>query len=59
MALMFYALSQGAHILRAHDVKEAQECVKLYQALRDAEGGAEGETKTKKDGGANKNPSRL
>ena len=28
-----YALTQGAQILRAHDVKEAYECINLYQNL--------------------------
>ncbi len=28
-----WALDRGAHILRAHDVAEAAECVKLHQAL--------------------------
>jgi dihydropteroate synthase len=27
------ALMKGANILRVHDVKEAVECVKLYQTL--------------------------
>lgn len=31
--LNFFALQQGAKILRVHDVKEAVECVKLYKAL--------------------------
>ena len=32
-ALHMIALSKGADILRVHDVKEAVECVRLYQAL--------------------------
>lgn len=28
------ALSQGAHILRVHDVKEAVETIKIYQAYQ-------------------------
>lgn len=32
-ALHMIALSKGANILRVHDVKEAVECVKLYQLL--------------------------
>ena len=32
-ALHMIALSKGAGILRVHDVKEAVECVRLYQAL--------------------------
>jgi len=32
-ALNFYALCQGANILRVHDVKEAQECVQLVRQL--------------------------
>jgi dihydropteroate synthase len=32
-ALNFFALQQGAKILRVHDVKEAVECVKLFKAL--------------------------
>ena len=32
-ALHMYALSQGANILRVHDVKEALDCITLYQAL--------------------------
>lgn len=32
-ALNFYALSKGADILRAHDVKPAVECVKMYKML--------------------------
>ena len=28
------ALMKGAHILRAHDVKEAKECVAIINALR-------------------------
>jgi len=33
-ALHMYALQQGAHILRAHDVKEAKECIALWQQLQ-------------------------
>lgn len=33
-ALNMMALYKGANILRVHDVKEAVECVKLYQELR-------------------------
>ncbi len=32
-ALNMVALMGGAHILRVHDVKEAVECVKLYNQL--------------------------
>ncbi|HRO73023.1 MAG TPA: hypothetical protein PK611_05085 [Saprospiraceae bacterium] len=32
-ALNLYALQQGASILRVHDVREAAECVKLYNAI--------------------------
>lgn len=32
-ALNFYALQQGAKILRVHDVKEALECIQLYEEL--------------------------
>lgn len=32
-ALNFYALQQGAKILRVHDVKEAVECIQLYEEL--------------------------
>ena len=32
-ALHMYALNKGAHILRAHDVKEALECITLMDAL--------------------------
>lgn len=35
-ALHMAALFAGANILRAHDVKEAVECVRLYQAFKDA-----------------------
>ena len=35
-ALHMAALERGAHLLRVHDVKEAQECIKLYTQLRDA-----------------------
>lgn len=33
-ALNMYALQQGAHILRVHDVREAKECVQLAQELK-------------------------
>ncbi len=33
-ALNMYALMGGAHILRVHDVKEAVECVKLYNKMQ-------------------------
>ncbi len=29
----FYALQSGANILRVHDIKEAKECIKLFQKL--------------------------
>lgn len=29
----FFALQQGANILRVHDVKEAKECIKMFQKL--------------------------
>jgi len=32
-----YALTQGANILRVHDVKEAVECIELLEALKQAE----------------------
>ena len=32
-ALHMYSLNQGANIVRVHDVKEAVECVRLYQQL--------------------------
>lgn len=32
-ALHSIALAKGANILRVHDVKEAKECIKLYEAL--------------------------
>jgi dihydropteroate synthase len=35
-ALHMAALERGAHLLRVHDVKEAQECIKLYTQLRDS-----------------------
>lgn len=31
----FYALQNGANILRVHDVKEAKECIQLFQKLKD------------------------
>ncbi|MFS4467184.1 dihydropteroate synthase [Maribacter sp. 2210JD10-5] len=33
-ALHMFALDQGANILRVHDVKEARECVRLYEQLQ-------------------------
>ena len=33
-ALHMFALTKGAHILRVHDVKEASECVKLYEEIK-------------------------
>jgi dihydropteroate synthase len=33
-ALNMYALNKGAKILRVHDIKEAVECVKIYQQLK-------------------------
>jgi Dihydropteroate synthase and related enzymes len=33
-ALHMAALERGAHLLRVHDVKEAQECIELYTKLR-------------------------
>ncbi len=35
-ALNMLALQNGANILRVHDVKEAVECVKLYQVMKNA-----------------------
>jgi dihydropteroate synthase len=35
-ALNMLALNNGANILRAHDVKEAVECVKLFEAYQSA-----------------------
>jgi dihydropteroate synthase len=32
-AVHMVALSNGAKILRVHDVKEAVECIKIYKAL--------------------------
>ena len=32
-ALHMYALGKGANILRVHDVKEAMECIKLYEEI--------------------------
>ena len=34
-ALHMVALQNGAKLLRVHDVKEAVECVKLYNLLKD------------------------
>jgi dihydropteroate synthase len=34
-ALHMYALQKGAGILRVHDVKEAVECIKLYELLKE------------------------
>ena len=36
-ALNMLALSGGAHILRVHDVKEAVQCVQLFEALKKAD----------------------
>ena len=33
-ALNMYALNNGAKILRVHDIKEAAECIKIYQQLK-------------------------
>jgi len=33
-ALHMFSLINGAQILRVHDVKEAQECIKIYSALK-------------------------
>ena len=35
-ALNMYALKQGANILRVHDVKEAKECIQLFNEIKDA-----------------------
>ena len=35
-ALHMYALKQGATILRVHDVKEARECIRLYDEIKEA-----------------------
>ena len=35
-ALHMYALKQGASILRVHDVKEAVECVRLFNEIKEA-----------------------
>jgi dihydropteroate synthase len=32
-ALHMYALTNGSHILRVHDVKEAMECIRIYKAI--------------------------
>ena len=32
-ALHMYALAKGSHLLRVHDVREAMECISLYQAI--------------------------
>lgn len=37
-ALNMVALEKGAKILRVHDVKEAVECIKLYQRIRQVRG---------------------
>jgi dihydropteroate synthase len=34
-ALNMFALLKGAKILRVHDVKEASECIKLYDKLKE------------------------
>lgn len=36
-ALHMLALEGGAHILRVHDAKEAVECIRLWEAFRDAQ----------------------
>ncbi|MDO6603535.1 dihydropteroate synthase [Arenibacter palladensis] len=36
-ALHMYALTKGTKILRAHDVKEAMECIKLFNAINGSE----------------------
>ena len=36
-ALHMLALMGGARILRVHDVKEAVECVRLWEAFREAQ----------------------
>lgn len=36
-ALHMVGLSGGAHILRVHDVKEAVECVQLFEAIKNAD----------------------
>jgi dihydropteroate synthase len=33
-ALHAWALERGVNILRVHDVKEAKECIRLWQALQ-------------------------
>ena len=33
-AVNMAALMKGAHILRVHDVKEAKECVAIYNKIR-------------------------
>ncbi len=33
-ALNMLALLQGARILRVHDVREAMECIRLWQSVR-------------------------
>jgi len=35
-ALHLYALQQGAHIVRAHDVAEARQAIRLYEAIKEA-----------------------
>jgi dihydropteroate synthase len=37
-ALNMFSLTQGAHILRVHDVKEAVQTVKLYNKIKNANG---------------------
>ena len=34
-ALHMTALSKGAHILRVHDVKEAEQCIALHMCLKE------------------------
>ena len=36
-ALHMYALTKGSHILRVHDVKEAMECIHLFNAINGSE----------------------
>ncbi len=36
-ALHMYALTKGTKILRVHDVKEAMECIKLFNAINGSE----------------------
>ena len=36
-ALHMYALTKGSQILRVHDVKEAMECIHLFNAINGSE----------------------